>query len=159
MTRLSTVALIALFSVVLATAAAAQESIVRVYVSTPSAAGEFVDKASKMRAETVATLVDRLKSKKKKIAVIDSLEAADVAVELTSVEIVDGAIRTTPDIYGVKSEAQKVYRGVATLRVGDYTTEFTQQRMFTALVAAFLADDVEKWVKDNRDQIMARRKP
>ncbi|HXI99495.1 MAG TPA: hypothetical protein VNG73_11180, partial [Gemmatimonadaceae bacterium] len=123
----------------------AQDPQVKVYVFTAPPAGGFVDEASKHRTETTKEIVSRLQSKKKTITVVTSKDAADVTLEVLSVELADGALQTRANAIGggARTSAQKEYRVVTKLAVGDYLTPITHQAMFTNLAAGKIADDVD----------------
>lgn len=137
----------------LASTPVAAQSPVRVHV-VPTPTG-FIDKAAKYRNDTHKELQDELKGKKKQLTLVDSPEAAQIVVELLSVEIVDGALHSTRAIFGggVDTKPVKEFEAKAVLKVGDYTSDLVRRGPFTATVASRLAKDVGTWIKDNRAQL------
>lgn len=127
------------------------QNTVRVHLVEPKAG--FVDAATKSRDETRKDLAGRLAKKNKVLRLVPEAEA-QVIVELQSVQMVDGSLQTTPNLGGgVETKAAKTFEGKALLKVGDYQTEIVKQGVFTTIVAARIADEVEQWVKDNRSRL------
>lgn len=150
-----------MFAMFASTAISGQGDRIRVYVSTAQPAGGFVDQDSKHRETTKKELASELKGKKKTIEVVDTAERADILIEVKSAGYADGAIETRANVLGggVSSSPKKEYRAVVSLTVGEYSTDMTVQRgAFSTLAASRLADDIEKWIKDNRERVLAARK-
>jgi len=148
-----------LLALAFATVSLEAQAPITVYVFTSAPASGFVDEASKHRADATKELTDKLR-KKKSITVVEMREGADVVVEVKSAAIAAGALhsRVNPLGGGIKTSAQKEYHIETSLSVGDYSTPITAQATFTSIATGKIADDVEKWVKENRDRVLAVRK-
>jgi hypothetical protein len=89
-------------------------------------------------------LLEELRRKRKIIAVVNAPEAADIVLELKTVEKLD----------------QFFYDTVLTLKVGD-EPPIEMERVHTELMMTgiLLGDAVEEWVRDNELRVLASRRP
>ncbi len=141
-------------------AMAQTSTIVKVAVTTASDSSGFVDKAAKARTQAVKDITAQLQKKKKTIGVVESPADADVIVDVIVSEEAEGAAETKPNYLGggVTTKNKKEWVVTAKLSLGDYSTELKKQAVFPVLAAAGVADQAEKWVKENLQSILAKRK-
>jgi hypothetical protein len=135
---------------------------VRVYLVPPIAAGGFVDAAAKQLQDSTADLRARLQ-KSKSLAVVESEADADLVVAVvqrglapTGSVIVEA--NTLPGIgTRIKTSESALPCVLAELRVGAYRTTLQAEGHFWAAAAALVGVQIEHWVKDNREQLRAKR--
>jgi hypothetical protein len=137
--------------------------VIRLYVFTTVPPKSDKEKESeesdlKERIQAVQDITNWLKDKRKKtISIVDTKDAADVVVEVMAVQHAPGmtlAERTAGYLHGPRYDTWTVRAKVS---AGTFTTEVGKQGQFPALAAEMVADDVEKWAKDNRDNLVAAR--
>jgi hypothetical protein len=152
-----------LLALLFALPAAAQDR-VRIYLKPPASA--FVDETSKGQADTFKDLAERL-SKKPAIELVESPDRADVTLSILDRDPAkDTGTSSTSTVKAptglLSSTSQNTTRSVTiALTAGEYSKELTASKdtMFGAwkYIAGKLADQVEKWAKDNAATISARR--
>jgi hypothetical protein len=160
--RLTTAAL-ALLVGVGAQSAWAQD--VRIYVFIKADPSGFVDADSKDRQDTLTDLRKAL-SKKKGLSVVDDPKAAGVSVEILGrgFEETGGLNVRSPLELGPDLKPNREMTIRSRLLVGDYETPIVAQNSPGALfqsgrwqdLAGKLANQIEKWVKDNRSKLLER---
>jgi hypothetical protein len=139
--------------------------LIRLYVFTniPPKADKEKEKETeesdlKERVQATQDITNWLKDKKKKtISVVDTKDAADVVVEVMAVQHAPGmtlAERTAGYLHGPRYDTWTVR---ARVTAGTFSNELAKQGQFPALAAEMVADDVEKWTKDNREALVAAR--
>jgi ribosome-associated translation inhibitor RaiA len=132
---------------------------VRAYIFTEPTVGGFTDRASERRSETVAHAIERLQKKhKKRIIVVDSAESADVVIEILAVPEAEGTTSNMPNLFMGSTSRKKVEVQVqASLSVGDYSVPITTQDPKLNVAARLVADELDRWVKKNRERLIRRR--
>ena len=143
---------------------ASAQDLIRVHVVPPTAEGGFVDDTLKGQQDSFADLTERLR-KSKTLTVVDDPAVADVTLEIRGrgwkATSITGDVITEKDV--VLSPAARDLRKEVTivLKAGTYEKALSAQnsQVFGAwkAIAGRLASDVEKWVKDNRTQLLSRR--
>lgn len=136
---------------------------VTVYVVAP-VAGQFVDQAHKDRLDSTKDLLAQLARFEKKWRVVTSREEAQVVLEVLGRGLEETSERSSTStpvpVLGqvqTSSKARLAYIVTAKLTVGEYTTDVSGRSSSDGWRAAayFVADNAEKWVKDNRANIPA----
>ena len=153
-------ALVVIGAVIAAPVPAVAQERISVYVHTPQAAGRSVDQTTKRRIEAANRLRDYL-HKKKTIAIVDSKEAADVVVQLVFAGPAPGdTFQIKPNIsgQGVTGEHATEFKALARLTFNDDSFPIDRQSVSQNLAVRLVADDVEKWVRNNRDRVLESRK-
>jgi predicted Zn-dependent protease len=157
-------------TILLAVPAAAQD-VIRVYMAPPIANAEgFVDDALKGQQDSFADLAERLR-RNKAFDVVEDAARADIAVEIRGRGWKNtGATSTTttqmPTIAGgglsSTTTPDRTKEVTIVLKAGSYEKEFSARndQVFGAwkAIAGRLSNDIEKWVRENRAQLMARRR-
>ena len=143
---------------VLGTTPHATDRAVRIYVFTQPS--QFVDEESKRRNDSVNDLEEALG---KQFVVVAKREDADLLIEVTNSRMEIHGLTTIIDPHGNPTAGiGSEYAGDATvravLRIGTYSTEMVG-RYPKALgawhkAASQISDQVAKWVKYNRAQIL-----
>ena len=137
---------------------------VRVYLFTAPAA-QFVDQKSKGRADSLKDVRDRMKGKKT-LQLVDSVEEADLSVEIIErvFQQTGNSTSTFKPYVGVETTAESKPSIHVTLTAGTYSTELYGSQITVwgkggvwRSAAEGLASDVEKWVKENHEQLIAGR--
>ena len=127
---------------------------VTVYVFTKSDPSGLVDRDAQTRATAVEALSKTL-GKSKVVQVVTTPAEATVQVEITKTDIVEEADHLSAlnnALNGAhNSDVKKVTYRVATLRVGDYTTEIRGRA--NAKNETGLSREVENWVKANAGRL------
>ncbi len=149
--------------------ALAQERI-KVHVIAPEPAAEgFVDDTLKGQQDSFADLTERLQ-KTKSFEVVSDAGIADVTIEIrgrgwketgeTRTETTIASVFGVPNISS-RTSADTTKEATVVLKAGTYEKEFSARRdqMFGAwkAIAGRLAGDIDKWVKENRATLLARR--
>jgi hypothetical protein len=141
----------------------APPQLIRLYVFTagppPSArAGESEATDLKERIDATQDISAWLKNKRKKtISVVDKKDSADAIVEVVAVQHAPGMTlteRTAGYLHGPRFDTWTVR---ARVTAGTFTNDVTHQGQFPALAAELVADDIEKWTRDNSDRLIAAR--
>ena len=127
---------------------------VTVYVFTKADPSGLVDQDATIRASAVEAVTKTL-SKSKIVQPVPTAAEATVQVEITKTDIVEEADHLSAlnnALNGAhNSEVKKVTYRVATLRVGEYTTELRGRA--NAKNETGLSREVENWVKANAGRL------
>lgn len=148
-----------LMALLAAPPAISQEPRIRVHVFTAPALGGFTDEQSKRRATAVAEANDWMGRKYKSVVELVEREEADVIVEVLDAPDDQSATQTLSWWAGVartrrvKGDVQVIAR----LRVGDYSTEIFTQHKKIAIAGRIVGQEIAKWAKENRAQILQHR--
>jgi hypothetical protein len=161
---MKTIAALVLFAA-LAAPAAAQDRI-KIFVKAPVATDGFVDDTLKGQRDTFNDLVEQL-SKKKTVEIVEAPEQADVSLSIldrnarteTGGTLTDSVRSPTGILSSTTKDTTKAV--TITLTAGEYSKDLTASHdaAFGAwkYIAGNLAKQVEKWAKENRATILARR--
>ena len=159
-----------LLAVLVFTAHASAQERIRVHVVPPAAAADgFVDDTLKGQQDSFADLTERLR-KSKTVEVVDASAVADVTIEIRGrgwKETGETSTKTIalPPIAGggfsSRTSADGELQVAIVLRAGAYEKELSARgdhaiRPWKA-IADRLAGGIEKWVKENRATLLARR--
>jgi len=133
---------------------------ITVFVSAATDASGFV---SPDATDSAKDLSDALR-KKKGLRLVDRKERADVWIRIdrrfTRNRDSGGRLEVDVDNATATIRQRPVEEGVlvATLSVGDYSTEVTAAAAWTwKSIAGQLAKAVERWINENRERVLARR--
>ena len=165
MTAVTVLLLLASGQTVGQTPAAPNAALIRVHVHTDDGG---IDEELAARRTSQKDLVTALASKKKWIVIVDDEEQSDVSLEITGRSI------TVPRVViglagrpGQPPSPGLVRRGTlsVTLESGSVTLRLTNKNATSdnpggwKSAAQNIADQVEKWVREQRDAILKRRRP
>jgi len=128
------------------------------FLTTPAAAGGFTD-PNKERADTLKDLTEALGGKKN-VRLVPKREEAKLVVEVTDRGVREDSGGFTK-AFGGKNEVKRVH---VKLTVGEYSTDIAGEsagggfgggpgRGAWKKAAYKVADQIEKWVEENRGQI------
>lgn len=121
---------------------------IRVYVPPiPGDVAGFVDPQTQRMQDSHQDLISRLRTRKA-LVVVETPEAADCVVTLTSAGW---------EPFGFRPHAPLIETVRATVAAGDYEREYFGQRQTWRGAALVLAASIERWAKDNRETLLARR--
>ena len=152
-------AVIILVSLTTAILAVAQEPI-RVYVFTAPPEGRVVDEETKQRVKATSILATHLGNRKKTITVVDSKKEADVVVQVIISRPVAGDHQLGPDLLSGRMTITKTteFLTLVKVSVGDVTRMISRQSVTDAVSTRLVADDLEKWIRENRERVLKSRR-
>ena len=148
-----------LVSLVTPILALAQEPI-RVYVFTAQPKGRVVDEETKQRVKATSILATHLGNREKTITVVQSKKEADVVVQVIISRPVAGDHQLAPDLLSGRMTITKTTEFLTAVKVsvGDVTRVISRQSVTDAVSTRLVADDVEKWIRENRERVLKSRK-
>lgn len=136
-----------------ASARAAAQDRIPIFVKTAATAGGFTD-PSKDRQDSMKDLLKKLKDSKS-VRPVDSKEEA-VAV----LEVLDRETKRESNLFGRQNKSSLTVR----LTAGEYSVEFTGESGSKGLLKGYgaaagkVVDQLEAWVKANRDRLLSLKK-
>jgi hypothetical protein len=150
------------------------ENTVRVFVFTQAAESGFVDYESQRRTDSVKDLEKAL-TKKKRIILVANANVADVTVEVmgSGAEAMNSVTTTTTQrrlfgivpVEGLTSSSQRDTSNVLRIKLSVPGTAYSKELMASksgigpwGVLANYFAGFVDKWIKDNGDQIATMQK-
>ncbi len=139
--------------------AVAQEPL-RVYVFTAQPKGGVVDEDTKQRVKATSILATHLGNRKKTITIVDSKKEADVVVQVITNRAVTGDQQLGPDLLSGRMTITKTTEFITIVKVsfGHVTRTISRQSVTDAVSTRLVADDVEKWIKENNERVLESRK-
>ncbi len=155
MSLMPSIAFLAMAAVPVLSEASSSDGAIRVHVFAGDPKAGFVDPEAK---DSARDLTEALR-KKKAVRLVNEQDKADVWVRVDKrfIRATGGAVATDTGSTAVAVPLDE-HVVQATLGAGDYSTEIAGANDWGYKRAAGkLADKVEKWLEQNRDQLLSRR--